>query len=92
MATANDPFFERIVSIADAISKFIKDSQQTILAHGATDPANRRFLMQKPTAELLRNLERVRLSPASGNAHTMSELDMLDAALDSFREQLSKLS
>jgi hypothetical protein len=92
MVNTNDPFFERVVEIADAISKFTKDTKQSIVAHSVTDPANRRFLMQKPMTALLRNLERIRLSPASGNSHTMSELDMLDAALASFRTELSKLT
>ncbi len=81
MANTN-PFFERIVEIADAISKFIKDKKQRIVAHSTTDPANRRFLMQKPVRVLLKNLERIRFSNASGNSYTMSELDILDTALD----------
>jgi hypothetical protein len=41
---------------------------------------------------LLGDLERIREMRASGNSFTMDELDALFAALDSFRNELSKLT
>jgi hypothetical protein len=66
MANINDPFFERIVTIADALSKFVTDTKQTIVDHAVADPANKRYLMKKPMTALLKNLETIRHSAQAG--------------------------
>ncbi len=92
MTKQSDPFFEAVVAIANAICKFVKDAKEAIDDHSVTDPPNRRYLMLKSMEGLLGDLERIREMRASGNSFTMDELDALFAALDSFRNELSKLT
>jgi|ERR1700722_7967014 len=92
MTKQGDPFFEAVVAIADAICKFVKDAEKAIANHSVTDPPNRRYLMLKSMEGLLRDLERIRQMQASGNSFTIGELNALFAALDSFRNDLSKLT